>query len=37
MADIREAIALWLEVEEEDLQHELDAGGMSYSRESVTV
>jgi predicted RNase H-like HicB family nuclease len=37
LANIREAIALWLEVEEEDIQHELEAGRVSYSRESVTV
>ncbi len=37
LANIRGAIALWLEVEEEDLQNELEAGGFSYSRESVTV
>jgi len=37
LANIRQAIALWLEVEEEDIQHELDASGVSYSRESVTV
>ncbi len=37
LANIREAIALWLEVEEEDIVHELETGGVSYSRESVTV
>jgi predicted RNase H-like HicB family nuclease len=37
LANIREAIALWLEVEEEDIRHELEAGGMSYTRELVTV
>jgi predicted RNase H-like HicB family nuclease len=37
LANIREAIALWLEVEEEDIQHELQSAGASYSRESVTV
>ena len=37
LANNREAIALWLEVEEEDIEHELETGGMSYSRESVTV
>ena len=37
LAAIREAIALWLEVEEEDIEHELEAGGASYSREFVTV
>ena len=37
LANIREAIALWLEVEEEDIRHELEAGGLSYSREVVTV
>jgi len=37
LANIREAIALWLEVEEEDIEHELEMGGASYSRESVTV
>jgi predicted RNase H-like HicB family nuclease len=37
LANIREAIALWLEVEEEDIEHELETGGESYSRESVTI
>ena len=37
LANIREAIALWLEVEEEDIEHELKAGGLGYSREMVTV
>lgn len=37
LANIREAIALWLEVEEEDLQQELVSSGVSYSRELVTV
>jgi predicted RNase H-like HicB family nuclease len=37
LANIREAIALWVEVEEEDIQHEIDSGGASYSREIVTV
>ncbi len=36
-ANIREAIALWLEVEEEDSKREFEASGVSYSRESVTV
>ncbi len=37
LANIREAIALWLEVEEEDIRQELESSGVSYSRESVTV
>jgi len=37
LANIRQAIALWLEVEEEDIQNDLEASGASYSRESVTV
>lgn len=31
LANIREAIALWLEVAEEDAQHELAAEGAHYS------
>lgn len=37
LASIREAIALWKEVEEEDIQRDLEASGASYSRELVTV
>jgi predicted RNase H-like HicB family nuclease len=37
LANIREAIALWLEMEEEDIQHELEAGGVYYSHESVIL
>ena len=37
LANIREAIALWLEVAEEDIQHEIESSGASYSREMVTV
>lgn len=37
LANIREAIALWLEVAEEDTQRELAAEGAHYTRELVTV
>ncbi len=37
LANIREAIALWLEVAEEDAARELAAEGARYSRELVTV
>ena len=37
LANIREAIELWLEVEEEDSRKELAAEGASYVREMVTV
>lgn len=37
LANIREAISLWLEVEEEDVRHELEADGAVYTRELVTV
>jgi predicted RNase H-like HicB family nuclease len=37
LANIREAIALWLEVAEEDAQRELTAEGVRYTRELVTV
>ena len=37
LANIREAIALWLEVAEEDAQRELAAEGAHYTRELVTV
>ena len=37
LANIREAIALWLEVAEEDTARELAAEGAHYSRELVTV
>jgi predicted RNase H-like HicB family nuclease len=37
LATIREAIALWLEVEEEDIRHELESSGTVYSRDSVTI
>jgi predicted RNase H-like HicB family nuclease len=37
LANIKEAIALWLEVEEEDVRHDLEADGADYSRELVTV
>lgn len=37
LANIKEAIALWLEVEEEDIQQEIKSGGASYSQEMVTV
>lgn len=35
--NIREAIALWLEVAEEDTNRELAAEGARYTRELVTV
>ncbi len=37
LANIREAIALWLEVAEEDSIRELAAEGARYTRELVTV
>ena len=37
LANIREAIALWQEVAEEDAQRELSAEGVRFSRELVTV
>jgi predicted RNase H-like HicB family nuclease len=37
LANIREAIALWLEVAEEDAQRALEAEGAHYTRESVTI
>ena len=37
LANIREAIALWLEVAEEDMRRELAADGSQYTRELVTV
>ena len=37
LANIREAILLWLEVAEEDSQRELAAEGAHYTREMVTV
>jgi predicted RNase H-like HicB family nuclease len=37
LANIREAIALWLEVAEEDASRELAEEGAHYSRELVTV
>jgi len=37
LANIREAIALWLEVAEEDADRELAAEGARYTRELVTV
>ena len=37
LANIREAIALWLEVAEEDTTSELTAEGARFTRESVTV
>jgi predicted RNase H-like HicB family nuclease len=37
LANIREAIALWAEVAEEDAQRELAAEGARYTRELVTV
>jgi predicted RNase H-like HicB family nuclease len=37
LANIRDAIASWVEVAEEDIQHELENGGLSYSCEMVTV
>ena len=37
LANIREAIALWLEVAEEDTQRELTEEGARFTRELVTV
>lgn len=37
LAHIRQAISLWLEVEEEDIQRELEAEGTPFSRALVTV
>lgn len=37
LENIREAITLWLEVEEEDANRELAAEGARYTRELVTV
>lgn len=37
LANIREAIALWLDVQEEDLRHEMEAEGVHFSCELVTV
>jgi len=37
LANIREAIALWLEVQEEDIRRETEAEGVLFSREVVTV
>ena len=37
MANIREAIQLWLEVAEEDAQREAEAEGARFTRELVTV
>ena len=37
LANIREAIALWLEVAEEDAQRALAAEGARYTLESVTI
>ena len=37
LANIREAIALWLEVAEEDTQRALENEGAHYTRELVTV
>jgi predicted RNase H-like HicB family nuclease len=37
LSNIREAISLWLEVEEEDIQREIETAGASYSREMVTL
>lgn len=37
LANIREAIALWLEVAEEDTRRELDAEGTRFTRALVTV
>jgi len=37
VANIREAIALWLEVAEEDSVRELTAEGAHFTRELVTV
>lgn len=37
LANIREAIQLWLEVAEEDAQREAEAEGVRFTRELVTV
>lgn len=37
LANIREAIQLWLEVAEEDTRREAEAGGVHFTRELVTV
>jgi len=37
IANIREAIALWLETAAEDRERELDGDGIGVSRELVTV
>ena len=37
LANIREAIAAWLEVQEEDIRREMEAEGVRFSRELVTV
>jgi len=37
LANIREAIQLWLEVAEEDAQREPELAGARVTRESVTV
>ncbi len=37
LANIRDAIALWLEVAEEDAARELTAQGARFTRETVTV
>ena len=37
VANIREAIALWLEVAEEDSLRELTADGARFTRELITV
>jgi predicted RNase H-like HicB family nuclease len=37
LENIREAISLWLDVQEEDIRHEVEAEGVHFSRELVTV
>ena len=37
LANIREAIALWLDVQEEDIRHDVEAEGIHFSREVVTI
>ena len=37
LANIREAIQLWLEVAEEDALHEAQADGVRFTRELVTI
>jgi len=37
LGNIREAIALWLDVQEEDLRHEMETEGVHFTRELVTV